>query len=431
MSRPSALLDRLHITQPCNARWEEMRGNESVRFCEHCSLSVQNISQMTRKDVLRLVKRSEGRLCVRFVRRPDGGVQTKGARLHQISRRASRFVAGAFTAALSLSGAAVAAQTAQTSTTGLAAANAFRSVRSNSVPASPSDVVLDGNVVDPVEAVIPGARVVLQNRLTLAERITYTDDEGKFSFHSMEKGSYKLKVEHAGFTPFEEELAVDEQTGSSLSRTITLDVQMHTVTTGGAMLLAAENPLVRAASENDLDALKEQLQLGIDVNTVDKEIEVTALIEAVNHGNVEMIKVLLAVGADVNQQMADEKTALMYLDEDASAELVRRLIAAGAEVNHADAQGNTALMMAAINCNVESLQALIDAGAKLEARNDEGRTALMLAVLNAEPDNIKRLIDAGADVHQEDDEGKTALAIAEENEAEELAELLRAHGASR
>jgi hypothetical protein len=110
--KKSSLLDRINIPVPCNADWDSMIGNNEVRFCEHCSKHVNNLSEMTRKQALELVSRSKGQLCVRYYRRPDDTIHTRAAptQLHQIKRRASRIAAGAFTAALSLCS-TVAAQT--------------------------------------------------------------------------------------------------------------------------------------------------------------------------------------------------------------------------------------------------------------------------------------------------------------------------------
>ncbi len=88
--------DRMNIPAPCDADWDSMIGNDRVRFCEHCNLHVSNLSAMTRQEAMRLVERSEGRLCVRFVTRADGQVLTKQfpKKIHQIARRASRIAAG-------------------------------------------------------------------------------------------------------------------------------------------------------------------------------------------------------------------------------------------------------------------------------------------------------------------------------------------------
>src|SRR5436305_13149589 len=93
-------LDRITIPEPCNADWDAMIGNDQVRFCEHCNLHVTDLSSMTRQEGMRRVARSEGRLCVRYVERPGGGMLSKqlSAKLHPLTRRGSRIAAGALRA---------------------------------------------------------------------------------------------------------------------------------------------------------------------------------------------------------------------------------------------------------------------------------------------------------------------------------------------
>ena len=62
------LLDQVQVNTPCSADWDAMIGNDQVRFCEHCNLSVHNLSQMTPKRALHLVAVSKGSLCVRYYR---------------------------------------------------------------------------------------------------------------------------------------------------------------------------------------------------------------------------------------------------------------------------------------------------------------------------------------------------------------------------
>lgn len=70
------LLSQLKIASPCTASWDEMQGDERVRFCQHCRLNVYNLSAMSRREAEALVKEKEGRLCVRFYKRRDGTVLT-------------------------------------------------------------------------------------------------------------------------------------------------------------------------------------------------------------------------------------------------------------------------------------------------------------------------------------------------------------------
>ena len=74
-------LDAVDIQVPCHASWEEMKGDARVRFCGACKLNVYNLSEMARGEAEALVQKREGRLCVRFYRRPDGTVLTKDCRL--------------------------------------------------------------------------------------------------------------------------------------------------------------------------------------------------------------------------------------------------------------------------------------------------------------------------------------------------------------
>src|SRR5436190_12277227 len=100
MSTNDKLLRRVSIASPCSQSWEEMTGNDQVRFCSHCDLNVTDLSQMTRVKASKLVQKSKGRLCLRIHTDVLGEIITRPSvqKLHAISRRASRFAAGAFTA---------------------------------------------------------------------------------------------------------------------------------------------------------------------------------------------------------------------------------------------------------------------------------------------------------------------------------------------
>jgi TonB family protein len=71
-------LTRLKIAAPCAVPWESMTGDNRVRFCEHCSLHVYNISEMSALEAMAFVRnRNEKLKCVRFFRRSDGTILTR------------------------------------------------------------------------------------------------------------------------------------------------------------------------------------------------------------------------------------------------------------------------------------------------------------------------------------------------------------------
>ena len=104
MTQFTSPLDQVHIAAPCNADWDNMFGDERVRFCGQCNLNVYNLSEMTKSDAELLVARTEGRLCVRYYRRTDGSILTRNCPegLRALKRRLSRVASAVGTALVSL-----------------------------------------------------------------------------------------------------------------------------------------------------------------------------------------------------------------------------------------------------------------------------------------------------------------------------------------
>ena len=76
MSEEKSFLDNIEIATPCSANWNEMDGDERMRRCGECKLNVYNLSQMTRKEAVHMIREKEDRLCMRVYRRKDGTVIT-------------------------------------------------------------------------------------------------------------------------------------------------------------------------------------------------------------------------------------------------------------------------------------------------------------------------------------------------------------------
>jgi hypothetical protein len=152
--------DNFEVSSPCAADWESMIGNDRVRFCQHCNLSVHNLSSLTPKQALRLVGRSKGRLCVRYVLLPDGSIKTsRPPTIHRIGRHASRIAAGAFTASLTLSNAAATTVPFDRSLTAPQNQATGKAPREIFVESSLAGCSIHGFIFDPNGAVITNARV--------------------------------------------------------------------------------------------------------------------------------------------------------------------------------------------------------------------------------------------------------------------------------
>jgi ankyrin repeat protein len=425
--KPTDHLDLVNIASPCHADWDSMIGNDRVRFCSHCNLNVHNFSEMTPKEAMRLIIKLRGRLCVRYYRRPESNVQHITPRLYQIGRRASRLAAGTFSALLSLSSAAAAAQAASPSRAlleGGVEIAALNEITRPELSQTPGSTIV-GRILDPQGAAVFGTRLTLTNDQTGMERTAVSNDEGVYQFQFLEAGVYTLRAEQAGFqSSVITGIILDGTNEQIINSTLEVGALM-----GDVAIAEPSDPLVKAAMSDDLDAVKQLLYAGANVNAVDETYHTTALALAVSHGNLEMVQALLWAGADANAKNNKGQTPLMSLSGRSTAEVVQALIKAGAKIDLQDEDGDTALMLAATDDNAEVLQALLDAGASINMKNERRQTALMLAAREGLTDNVKALIAAGADVNEQDEDGWTALTYARDNDHPDVMKVLKTYAA--
>lgn len=64
------------IPEPCQVGWQNMQGDDTVRFCGLCSKNVYNLSDMTEDEVSDLIEVRGTKICVSIRRRADGTVYT-------------------------------------------------------------------------------------------------------------------------------------------------------------------------------------------------------------------------------------------------------------------------------------------------------------------------------------------------------------------
>jgi hypothetical protein len=100
---------------------------------------------------------------------------------------------------------------------------------------------LAGQVLDPSGAVIPGARIILQNRNTGQQLTTNTDGEGKYLFSRLEPGSYRLQVEKTGF-----QTAVMEEVTLSINQSIVANIQLSIGTATASVTVQARPEVVQS-----------------------------------------------------------------------------------------------------------------------------------------------------------------------------------------
>ena len=126
----------------------------------------------------------------------------------------------------------------------------------------------------------------------------------------------------------------------------------------------------------------------------------TFLNVAVRTGETEIMKFLIDLGADVNQNGDDNGNPLIYYAvEGGKTEVMRILIDAGADPTARDCAGGTPLHKAVFSGLTEIVKILIEAGEDVNVVTQGGLTPLHLASwFSNRPEIIKFLIDSGADL---------------------------------
>jgi len=85
-----------------------------------------------------------------------------------------------------------------------------------------STATLLGRVVDPVGAVVPGARIVARNWETGVERTAQSDSQGNYQVAALPVGVYRVEVRVPGF-----QRQVVESLSIEVARTVVQDFQLR------------------------------------------------------------------------------------------------------------------------------------------------------------------------------------------------------------
>jgi hypothetical protein len=216
MSRGRIDLDRIAVASPCPVAWDDMAGDERVRFCNQCSLNVYNISAMTKREAESFIANAEGRICARYYRRADGAIMTQDCPvgLRAVRKRVSRAAAAAFSALVILfGGSAKFAQQQQPKNE--SKVDIQRTHRRY------GQAAIERTIFDVTRAVIPRMQIKLISERTKREITTTANDIGRFKFLDLEKGVYIIQVYAAGFFKLEQSgLEVSDEQALNLDVTL-------------------------------------------------------------------------------------------------------------------------------------------------------------------------------------------------------------------
>jgi uncharacterized protein len=190
---------------------------------------------------------------------------------------------------------------------------------------------------------------------------------------------------------------------------------------------AGEPPLLQVARVGAADVAVALLQHRVTVDVRDASFGQTALMLAARHGHVDLARVLIDAGADVDAATAAEEPPRFIPPSESPPGLSRGIgiVRAGWPEDRGKrfpAGGSkTALLYATREGHFDVVRLLVERGADLERADDNGVTPLINAILNASLFRVSRtgtsehlaiaslLLDAGANVNASDWYGETPL----------------------
>lgn len=130
------------------------------------------------------------------------------------------------------------------------------------------------------------------------------------------------------------------------------------------------------------------------------------ILEAVQSGNIQMLKELLDMDESLFWYTDDSSTAIHHAVKSGNIEIVRILLENGAKVNALGPEGYLPLHWAAYYGYFEIALLLIDNGAVIEHPvNSTGYTPLHIAAENDHPDVVRLLLERGVSYNARNNKG--------------------------
>ncbi|KAM9385858.1 CARD- and ANK-domain containing inflammasome adapter protein [Pholidichthys leucotaenia] len=171
---------------------------------------------------------------------------------------------------------------------------------------------------------------------------------------------------------------------------------------------ALGSALFSAVKQNHDGAVSALIDSGADVNICDNK-GFTPLLLSAELGHTEVLRVLVAKQARLEDTLSDKSSALHLAVHNGAVPIVQTLLEKGLDPNITGAKAQTPLHTAAHHNRPDIIDLLIKSGAQVNAIDVDGLTPLHIASHQGHPDSLIQLIQAKADQGVRDRLGRTPL----------------------
>ncbi|GAB1726687.1 hypothetical protein NU195Hw_g6294t1 [Hortaea werneckii] len=185
------------------------------------------------------------------------------------------------------------------------------------------------------------------------------------------------------------------------------------------------SPLAGAARNGQMDAVELLIAAGAEPNPGVNRSSSSPLHQAIRADDLELSRLLLELGANINSLNDYKTTPLMYAVKYGSAKMVELILEHHPDMARLSFIGAAAIHWAVWPNRPEIMELLVAAGADCDHRMADGSTALHCASTAGHLETVECLLRMGADPTLKNDDWKTAFQIAVESGHERLAALLR------
>lgn len=195
---------------------------------------------------------------------------------------------------------------------------------------------------------------------------------------------------------------------------------------------AQATSLHQAILNNDLNTFKNIISSEKKESLLELRDEIgrTPLLLSTQLNRIEMARVLIKNGADVNARDAKQDTPYLFAGAEGRNEILLMTLEHGADLKSTNRYGGTALIPAAEKGHLETVKILLKTKINVNHINRLGWTALLEAIIlsnggKTHQDIIGELIKGGADINIPDKDGVTPLQHAQSRNYSEIVALLQ------